>query len=93
MEVLWSLVTRNFKMFRKIILQQLFKNLLLYIYKSYDDSASHKMSGSYSATPDDKVFKHLALVYAKSHKTMATSAKCNGENFPSVKQRNRHKYG
>ena len=36
----------------------------------YDDSDLHKQQGFYSKTPDDAVFRHLALTYSKSHKTM-----------------------
>ncbi len=46
----------------------------------YDDSIQHKPSGYYSATPDDAVFKHLALTYAKTHGNMAKEAHC-GEQF------------
>lgn len=36
----------------------------------FDDSQSHQTRGFYSGSPDDAVFKHLALVYSKSHRTM-----------------------
>uniref|UniRef100_A0A3P8ZNA0 Peptidase M14 domain-containing protein n=1 Tax=Esox lucius TaxID=8010 RepID=A0A3P8ZNA0_ESOLU len=38
----------------------------------FDDSASHKMQGYYSRSVDDKLFKHLALTYAKNHPVMRT---------------------
>lgn len=47
----------------------------------FDDSRFPKMSGLYSSSPDDKVFRHLALVYSKNHKTMHKGKAC-GENFP-----------
>lgn len=46
----------------------------------FDDSQSHKEQGFYSASPDDKVFKHLASIYSKSHKTMHEGKSC-GDNF------------
>ncbi|RWS09438.1 carboxypeptidase D-like protein [Dinothrombium tinctorium] len=33
----------------------------------------------YSKSPDDELFKHLALVYSKNHKTMHLGTPCNGE--------------
>lgn len=48
----------------------------------YDDSRHHQLQGRYSAAPDDPLFKHLASVYAKSHKTMATQDQC-GDKFGS----------
>ncbi|KAL0973138.1 hypothetical protein UPYG_G00199470 [Umbra pygmaea] len=38
----------------------------------FDDSASHKLQGYYSRSVDDKLFKHLALTYAKNHPVMRT---------------------
>ena len=46
----------------------------------YDDSISHQMTGVYSAAPDDSVFRHLALTYSKSHRTMHKGNLC-GEPF------------
>ncbi len=46
----------------------------------YDDSPRHQTQGYYSATPDDAVFRHLALTYAQSHATMAKMDQC-GEKF------------
>lgn len=46
----------------------------------YDDSIRHQIQNFYSATPDDKVFKHLATTYAKSHKTMEAGNHC-GDSF------------
>ena len=45
----------------------------------FDDSYSHK-AGVYSDTPDDAVFRHLAKVYSKSHRTMGEGKSC-GETF------------
>jgi carboxypeptidase D len=42
----------------------------------FDDSALHKIEGYYSASPDDAVFRHLALTYSKSHKTMHKGNLC-----------------
>ncbi|OWF53104.1 carboxypeptidase D-like isoform X2 [Mizuhopecten yessoensis] len=47
----------------------------------YDDSAVHKASGHYSASPDDEVFKQLAKTYAKNHGTMHEGSVCNGDHF------------
>lgn len=41
----------------------------------YDESRSGKMSGEYTATPDDDVFRHVASVYAKNHADMANPAR------------------
>lgn len=46
----------------------------------FDDSAKHAQTGVYSGTPDDPVFRHLALVYSKSHRTMHDGKSC-GETF------------
>lgn len=46
----------------------------------YDDSITHKISGVYSSTPDDAVYRHLAMVYSKSHRTMHEGNSC-GETF------------
>lgn len=43
----------------------------------FDDSRSHKMTGYYSKTPDDVVFKYLAGVYSQAHKTMHLGKKCD----------------
>lgn len=47
----------------------------------FDDSKSHTLQGFYSTSPDDSVFKHLALTYSSSHKTMHQGNLCNNE-FP-----------
>ncbi len=51
----------------------------------FDDGPSHIESGSYSKTPDDDLFKHLASVYASNHPIMRTgNPRCgDGETFPS----------
>ena len=51
----------------------------------FDDSANHPMSGYYSRSPDDAVFRELALVYSKSHATMHLGHTCPGdqESFPN----------
>lgn len=38
----------------------------------YDDSASHKTEGTYSKSPDDSLFKYLALVYSEHNPVMKT---------------------
>lgn len=38
----------------------------------FDDSPSHAESGEYSRSPDDALFRHLALVYAQNHPIMKT---------------------
>lgn len=43
----------------------------------FDDSQSHKQEGYYSSSPDDKVFRHLASVYSKSHRTMHEGNACS----------------
>ncbi|KAI7800654.1 carboxypeptidase D [Triplophysa rosa] len=52
----------------------------------YDDSASHKTDGTYSKSPDDSLFKYLALVYAENNPVMKTGQpKCEesmAETFP-----------
>ncbi|KAK3084908.1 hypothetical protein FSP39_021215 [Pinctada imbricata] len=45
----------------------------------FDDSALHRGS-TYSAAPDDAMFKHLAHVYSNNHKTMHNPPHC-GDNF------------
>ena len=41
------------------------------------------MTGYYSATPDDALFKHLAQVYSNNHLTMHKNvAKNCGDSFP-----------
>ena len=47
----------------------------------WDDSVNHKRNGFYSATPDDKFFRYVSSVYARSHANMASGTEC-GENFP-----------
>jgi len=49
----------------------------------YDDSPSHRISGHYSAAPDDKTFRYLAQTYAKKHKKMSRNIRCTPlDNFP-----------
>ena len=48
----------------------------------FDDSASHPESGYYSKSPDDAIFKELALVYSRSHTTMHLGRICPGDSFP-----------
>ena len=48
----------------------------------FDDSASHRMSGYYSKSPDDAIFKELALVYSRSHATMHLGQICPGDDKP-----------
>lgn len=46
----------------------------------FDDSAWHTSTGVYSSSPDDALFRYLALVYAKNHPVMKTGEpKCEGE--------------
>lgn len=47
----------------------------------FDDSSVHVQSGKYSASPDDIVFRHLAKVYADSHRTMHEGKSCS-DKFP-----------
>lgn len=47
----------------------------------FDDSTSHAQSGTYSASPDDAVFRHLANVYSSSHRTMHKGDSCRGDQF------------
>ena len=37
----------------------------------FDSNKDHTETGKYSATPDDKIFKHLARIYATNHRTMS----------------------
>ena len=50
----------------------------------FDDSANHPVSGYYSRSPDDAIFRELALVYSRSHATMHLGETCPGdwESFP-----------
>ena len=48
----------------------------------FDDSRSHKVSGYYSKSPDDDVFRHLAQVYSNNHRTMHLNEGCDGDDFP-----------
>ena len=51
----------------------------------FDDSANHPESGYYSRSPDDAIFRELALVYSQSHATMHLGQTCPGdwESFPN----------
>lgn len=52
----------------------------------YDDSATHKVEGTYSRSPDDDLFRYLARVYAENNPVMKTGEpKCeenSSEIFP-----------
>ncbi|XP_067136764.1 carboxypeptidase D-like [Centruroides vittatus] len=47
----------------------------------YDDSVSHRVSGAKSVSPDDKVFRHLAEVYALAHPNMHSGNVCLDDSF------------
>ncbi|XP_069471346.1 carboxypeptidase D [Ambystoma mexicanum] len=38
----------------------------------FDDTSTHKQSGAYSKSPDDKVFRYLARAYAEKNPVMST---------------------
>ena len=49
----------------------------------FDDSPSHRVSGHYSAAPDDSTFRYLAGTYSRSHREMARGVRCSpSDNFP-----------
>ena len=48
--------------------------------------------GQYSATPDDKLVRHLALVYSTKHGTMYQGHLCPGDNFPNGTTNGAHWY-
>jgi carboxypeptidase D len=48
----------------------------------FDDSREHQESGKISATPDNELFKHLALTYSQNHPTMHTGHVCLDDFFP-----------
>lgn len=52
----------------------------------YDDSPTHRLTGVYSKSADDEVFKYLAKAYASHHPIMRTGKpNCpgeEGETFP-----------
>jgi len=49
----------------------------------FDDSPSHRISGLYSAAPDDRTFKYLAQTYARAHREMHKNVRCTAaDNFP-----------
>ncbi|GFY39431.1 carboxypeptidase D [Trichonephila inaurata madagascariensis] len=48
----------------------------------FDDSKYHKIQGYKSISPDDKVFQHLAHVYADSHAYMQKGNVCQDDDFP-----------
>ena len=47
----------------------------------FDDSKQHIQGGFISAAPDDKVFQHLAHLYADNHGTMKRGNLCPGDHF------------
>ena len=49
----------------------------------FDDSAIHREYGYYSKSPDDAIFKQLALVYSRAHATMHMGQICSGDSFPN----------
>lgn len=51
----------------------------------FDDSRHHKYQGFYSKSPDDEVFKELALTYASHHSYMSEGTGCssNTVEFPN----------
>nr|XP_060612855.1 carboxypeptidase D [Anolis sagrei ordinatus] len=52
----------------------------------FDDSALHKVSGVYSKSADDEVFKYLAKAYASNHPIMKTGTPdCPGEEEETFK--------
>lgn len=50
----------------------------------FDDSPSHVFKGSYSESPDDAVFRQLALTYATNHEHMSDGLGCSSDHvqFP-----------
>ncbi|GFW42006.1 carboxypeptidase D [Trichonephila clavipes] len=48
----------------------------------FDDSKYHKIQGYKSISPDDKIFQHLAHVYADSHAYMQKGNVCQDDDFP-----------
>ena len=49
----------------------------------FDSSARRTWTGTYSKSPDDAVFRHLAQVYSTNHATMHTNIHCDGgDDFP-----------
>ncbi|KAM9209769.1 carboxypeptidase D [Dugong dugon] len=52
----------------------------------FDDSPEHKLTGIYSKTSDDEVFKYLARAYASNHPIMKTGAPhCPGDEDETFK--------
>ncbi|XP_072834747.2 carboxypeptidase D [Pogona vitticeps] len=52
----------------------------------FDDSPTHKISGVYSKSADDEVFKYLAKAYASNHPVMKTGTpNCPGEEEETFK--------
>ncbi|XP_006891055.1 PREDICTED: carboxypeptidase D [Elephantulus edwardii] len=52
----------------------------------FDDSPEHKVTGIYSKTSDDEVFKYLAKAYASNHPIMKTGAPhCPGDEDETFK--------
>lgn len=47
----------------------------------FSHSSQHNECCNDSPTPDDTLFRHLALVYSKNHPTMRTGHNCE-ETFP-----------
>ena len=48
----------------------------------FDSNLEHVSQGLASLTPDDPVFKHLAMVYAQKHRTMSKGDPTCDEHFP-----------
>ncbi|XP_069160627.1 carboxypeptidase D isoform X4 [Procambarus clarkii] len=48
----------------------------------FDDTSFHRVCCYESKTPDDKLFRYLATVYASNHRTMPRGNLCPGDNFP-----------
>lgn len=48
----------------------------------FDSSPSHKETGQLSLSPDNDVFKQLAVTYASSHPTMKKGNECKPDEFP-----------
>jgi len=62
----------------KFVLSASFHSGYMVAVYPFDDSSSHK-GGVISPTPDDLIFKQLALSYARSHPEMSASVQCPGK--------------